>query len=369
MRDSAGPFEYDGPVAGDQVVDRCREAEMIKAWAREGQLMALVAPRRFGKTSLIHKIAAEGQRDGLTVVTADLFGVASFSDLVLRLERAWASYAPEVVRPAVSKILAASQAGVSITGSGFASAMDSRPAADPLAALNALLELPSLLAQREGGRTLIVLDEFQSASGVPGAEALIRQHACRKRAAVSYLFSGSRPDMLSTGSAEGEPVSVLRLGRLPRAKLGKSIQQRFATTGDRDVTGVLDELLAAGEGHPQRTMLLAHLLWQEVPVGEPATSDHLDAAIAAALRQVDPEARATMSGLSVGQRKVLRAVAEYGAPMAARAVRTLGLPKTTAQKAAPHLVSAGLIEDTSRGWRVIDPLLARWIQTKYGTRA
>lgn len=372
MRDTASPFEFDGPISLDRMIDRRRETDMIKTWTREGRLMALVAPRRYGKTSLIRKIAGDGEQGGLVVVTADLFEVASLPDLVLRLERAWTQNTPDTLRATASKILAAAQTGVSITGAGFAVALADRPTADPVPALHTLLELPAQLAQREGGRTLIVLDEFQSVAGVPGAEELIWRHAWRHRGAVSYLFSGGRPDWLSAMSRDGEQpsdrrVETLRLDRLPTAELREVIKERFTTEG-RDVASVLDGLVTMSEGHPQRTMLLAHLLWLEVRAGEQATSDHLEAAAAAALRQIDPEARATMSGLTAGQRKVLRAVAEYGTPMAARALRTLGLPKTTAQKATPHLVAAGLIEDADQGWRVIDPLLARWIRTNYGTR-
>lgn len=372
MRDTASPFEFDGPVPLDCMVDRRSEAETIRVWTREGMLMALVAPRRYGKTSLIRKIASEGEDVGLMVVTADLFGVASLFDLVLRLERAWARYTPVDLRPTVNNILGSAQAGVSISGAGFALTMADRPTSDPEAALYALLELPAQLARRRSGRILIVLDEFQSVAGVPGAQALIWENAWQQREAVSSLFAGGGPGMLlfspdDKTSFSGQ-VRTLRLDRLPTSELQNVIKDRF-TERNRDVSGIVGELVAVCEGHPQRTMLLAHLLWQEVPAGERGTTDDLEAAIAVALRQGDAEFRATMSGLTAGQRKVLRAVAEYGTPMAARALRALGLPKTTAQKAAPHLVAAGLIEDTDQGWRVIDPLLARWIRTNYGTRA
>ncbi|MGW1687624.1 hypothetical protein ACWCPO_24080 [Streptomyces albidoflavus] len=373
MRDTASPFEFDGPLPLSRMIGRRREVDTLAEWTREGRLVALVAPRRYGKTSLIRKVAAESESAGLVVVTVDLFEVAGLSDLVLRLERAWTHHTPERLRPVVSKILAAAQAGVSITGAGFTVALADKPATDPMPALHALLALPAQLAQREGGRRiLVVLDEFQSVTGVPEAESLIWQYAQQHQNVASYLFSWDRPCMLSAvpegeDRSSGRQIETLRLDRLPTTELRKAIKERFVA-GTLDVTDVLDGLVAAGEGHPQRTMLLAHLLWQEARAGKQATSDHLEAAIAAALRQIAPEARATMSGLTIGQRKVLRAVAEYGTPMAARALRALGLPKTTAQKAAPYLVAAGFIEEADQGWRVIDPLLSRWIRTNYGTR-
>jgi hypothetical protein len=372
MVDGANPFGLDVPVRVDQLIGRHAEADTISGWTREERLMVLVAPRRYGKTSLIHKVACDGGRDGLVVVTVDLFGVASIADLVLRLERAWAEHAPDRLRPAATKILDAARAGVSISGPGFAMTLaGNSPAVDSVAALHALLELPAQLVQQVGGRVLIVLDDFRFGAGVPEAEFQIWRHAQQRREAVSYLFSTGQPDRISEDQEQrvpDRPVSTLRLGRLPAAELREEITQRFAA-GDRDATGVLDRLLNTGQEHPQRTMLLAHSLWEKVNSGERATNGHWEAALAVALRQIVPEARATMGGLSAGQRKVMRAVAEYGTPMAARALRVLGLPKTTAQKATPHLVAAGLIEEANRGWRVIDPLLAHWIRTKYGTRA
>lgn len=373
MWDSASPFEFDGPVAPDHVIGRAKEAATIKEWARKGRFMALVAPRRYGKTSLIGKVAAEKGRGALTVIVADLFDVASTADLALRLERAWARHTPQRLRASVSQVLAGAHVGVSIAGSGFALALADKPNTDPLPALHTLLDLPTRLARVHRGRTLIVFDEFQSVSGVPGAEALIRSHAQHHRDVASYLFSGSEPGMLAAAFTErARPfygqVETFRLGRLPTRELAEEIAARFSA-GGRQVAEVLGGLIAESAGHPQRAMLLAHLLWQYVEPGQSATEDHLAAAIAAALRRVDPEARATLSGLPIGQRKTLRAVAEYGTPLAARAGRTLGLPKPTAQKAAARLVATGLIEEDGRTWRVVDPLLAHWIRANYATRS
>lgn len=373
MWDSASPFEFDGPVPPDQMIGRSSEASTILEWAQAGRFMSLVAPRRYGKTSLIRKVAAEGEENRLAVITADLFEVASLADLVLRLERAWAQHTPKRLRSAVGKILAGAQVGVSIAGSGFALTLADKPNTDPLPALHTLLGLPTQLAKKERGRTLVVLDEFQSVAGLSGAEALIRSHAQHHRDYASYLFSGSEPGMLAAAfNDRARPfygqVEMFRLERLPFEELAAAIGDRFSHA-DRDVSEVLGGLVAASDGHPQRAMLLAHLLWQQVAPGEQASQDHLDAALEAALRRVDPEARATLSGLRPGQRKVLRAVAEYGTPMAARALRTLGLPKATAQSGAAQLSAAGLIEETAQGWRLVDPLLARWIELHYGTRA
>ena len=47
------PFRYSGPVAADDLIDRDAEAAQLLATAWEGNNSRVVAPRRFGKTSLL----------------------------------------------------------------------------------------------------------------------------------------------------------------------------------------------------------------------------------------------------------------------------------------------------------------------------
>lgn len=366
------PFIFDGPLPPEQVIGRNEEADTLRDWARRGRFMALVAPRRFGKTSLIGKVQADAAAlDDTTVVVADLFEVASLADLVIRLERAWRNQTPSRIRDRVSEFLAGAKVGVSIAGSGFAVQLADRPHLDPLPALHALLDLPHALAST-GHRTLVVLDEFQSVGAIPSAEATIRSHAQHQRDYCSYLFAGSEPAMLAAAFDDrARPfygqVETFRLGRLPAAALTEAIADGFALA-NRSPGDVVANLVNASEGHPQRTMLLAHLLFQSVGDGRRATAADWDTVSAEALRRVDAEARATLNGLASEQRKTLRAVAEYQSPYASRALQSLNLTKATAQTAAEALIAAGVVERDSGRWRVIDPLLAQWLRTLYPTR-
>ena len=62
------------------------------------------------------------------------------------------------------------------------------------------------------------------------------------------------------------------LGPLPQEELADFIAGRFETTG-RDGGPALGWLLRLADGHPQRAMLLAHLLWREVEAGGAGDED------------------------------------------------------------------------------------------------
>lgn len=369
------PFIYDGPIPVGQLIGREHEAATLRAWARAGRFVALTAPRRYGKTSLVGKVARDAEaQDRIAVVTADLFDVASTADLVIRLERAWSLHTPGRLREAVGRALAGAEVGLSLAGSGFTVTLAERPQTDPLPALHTLLDLPNRLRGHSGhARVLLVLDEFQSLGRVAGAEGLLRSHAQHQRDTASYLFAGSEPGMLAAAFGERSrpfygQVETFRLPRLPGAELAAAIGAEFERT-ERHAGQVLPDLVATSEGHPQRAMLLAHLLWSQVPPGQVATPQHWSQALVEALRRIDAEARAVLGGLHTGERKTLRAVAEYGSPLSSRALRTLALPKTTAAQAAQTLLAEGVLEHDDGRWRLVDPLLGRWIRQELPTRS
>jgi hypothetical protein len=123
-------------------------------------------------------------------------------------------------------------------------------------------------------------------------------------------------------------------------------------------------------------MLLAHLLWQRTDRAERVGDDPtlVGDVLADALRSVTAEVTALFDLLPVAERKVLRAIAEYGTPLSSRALRDLDLPKSSAQSAAASLLDRALVErivpgpDVDGRWRVVDPLTTRWIRSRYPTR-
>jgi hypothetical protein len=148
----------------------------------------------------------------------------------------------------------------------------------------------------------------------------------------------------------------------------------FDQAGRPGYDGAITALMNVAEGHPQRSMLLAHLLWQRVDAGRPAptdTTEVVEQAVADALRSVTAELTALFDVLPITEKKVMRAIAEYGSPLSSRALRDLDLRKPSAQSAAASLVERALIErpghDFDR-WRIVDPLTARWLRTRYPTR-
>ena len=96
------------------------------------------------------------------------------------------------------------------------------------------------------------------------------------------------------------------------------IQARFADTG-KDVGTALAPLLALSAGHPQRTILMAHAVWEQTGT-ELRTRRRSAVARDLVLADLDDEFRAFWWGLPGGQRRVLVAVARGERPYSSTSV-------------------------------------------------
>jgi hypothetical protein len=94
-------------------------------------------------------------------------------------------------------------------------------------------------------------------------------------------------------------ASTRRLAHSPCRRWNRDIasllEVRFSMTG-RDIGGALGPLDATA-GHPQRTMLLAHAVWNATPAGGSAEEAILSCAHGHALADLTDEFRAQWTGL------------------------------------------------------------------------
>ncbi|MDP9404618.1 MAG: ATP-binding protein [Actinomycetota bacterium] len=365
------PFVFEGPVPPDDLAGREEELAALRDRATHGRFCLLYAPRRYGKTSCIGRLAADAERDReVVVVPVDLQGVLTLDDISRRIAAAYRGLGRSPVRDAALRILTASADAMMRTagrkvgldlGGGLIRPHEHPPAA----ALEALLDVPWEAAGRTGTRLLVVLDEFQAIADVERADAVLRSKIQHQRDRVSYLFSGSEQSVLAALFAErAAPLygqaERFELGPLPDDVATDYVSGRFTET-DKDPGPALSPLVGAAEGHPQRLNLLAHYLWGQVRTGGEATTDDWLAALDAALRHARSEFDAIWSSLGASQRKALR-LASWGEPFSGAAARRLGLAGGAATSAREGLVRIGII---GRAGTVIDPLLAAWMRRSY----
>ena len=81
--------------------------------------MRLVAPRKYGKTSLLGRVLRDGERsEGLVPVLVDLYGVLSIADVTVRIERAYARQLKGRLRARIEELLQSTGLGLSLGAYG-----------------------------------------------------------------------------------------------------------------------------------------------------------------------------------------------------------------------------------------------------------
>jgi hypothetical protein len=315
----------------------------------------------------VRRVLRDAERsEGMIPILVDLYGVLSIADVAIRFERAYARQLKGKTRARIEEFLQSTGLGLSLGAFGISAKLQLDPRVDPLPALHALLDLPQRLEESGGFRALIVLDEFQDITKVREMDAIIRSHIQFQGEVASFVFAGSEPGLMRELFDEKErplygQAVPMRLGRLADADIAAYIVERFRETG-RSVGEALNPLLDAAHGHPQRTMLLAHRLWDVVEVGETAGLDAWSTAHAAALKELQPEFDANWRRLSTNAQKALRAVvAGRGSPFRTQVLEQLDLAKSTARAALRSLVANGTVEQDDEDYVVVDPLFAEWI--------
>lgn len=362
------PFRFSGPLAPENMIDRDPEADDLLALAEGGHSFRLVGPRRYGKTTLLRRVLESAERDGVAAVLVDVQDVLSIAEIVVRIERAYERLKGPVRRH-VENVFRTWNIGLSLGGGGFTASLQRNPHVDAESVLLRLLELPATLFDRQGTTSLIVFDEIQDVLAVPGADGKIRSVIQHQTDAATYAFAGSAPGVMQQLFADPKrPLldqAVPRsLAPLPLDAVGDYVSERFRQTG-RTAAVALSPLLEFTRGHPQRSMMLAHYLWERTPRGQSADEGTWLAALDQATADTAPLMNAIWRALTPNERRVARALAVATTPLhSEETASAVGIKRSSIGRALESLVSnADVIYENSNA-RMTDPVFELWLRTR-----
>jgi uncharacterized protein len=362
------PFVFARPLDPEELVDREAELALLAERLDSAVNTRLASPRDYGKTSLLHRAVADARDAGAGAVLVDLYGVRTAGQMAAQIERAYESLPAGPLRKAHAALRRrGASVGLQTPVAGAYLSIGAGEAGER--ALLDALDLPRALHERTGRPVLVVFDEFQAVLQAQ-IDALIRSVIQHHGKGVTYVFSGSHPGMMLSLFADRRrpfygQAAPLKLGRLPRQALASYVSERFAET-DRDAGEALGWLLDLVDGHPQRAMLFAHLLWRHTPPGEVAGDESWVGAYMEAWDYLQGDFEATWDSLSRIEAGVVDAVAAGVRGLTGKAAREIyGLPAgSAAPDAAKRLVKEGLLfelEEGERGYALVDPVFSRWV--------
>jgi uncharacterized protein len=372
------PFRF-GPLALDEAfTDREPELDSLVADARNGQDVVVLAPRRYGKSSLVWRVAQELVKSEVLVAQIDLMRTPTKDQLASKLAktiheelatRVWA--AKERL-----KVFAGLRLQPTITvdpGDGTVSfSFDARAAdRDIDATLEELLITVGRIGAERKRRVVLVLDEFQEVVDIDPALIKLMRSVFQEQPEVAHIYLGSKRHMMrQIFNDENEPfwrsAKQMELDVIALDLFAAYALARFEATGKDVDPDTCDAALELTGGHPYATQELLYFLWESTPQAGAADLAALDRALEATLRSEHSHFSLVWDGASGAQKRVLQALAQEqpGRPLSSDYQRRHSLPTTpTLQTALGALERAELVARLGRGqYRIAEPFLTEWIR-------
>jgi hypothetical protein len=370
------PFTFGDLALDDAFTDRGPELAELRSDMLNGQNVAIIAPRRYGKSSLLRRAAQGLVHEGVLVADVDLMKAPTKERLASKLARAIHDDVASPLFNAKERLRVFSTLRINptitvdaATGETTFTFSASARSEDIDATLERLLELPAQLAAERDRKVVLIFDEFQEVTDIdPRLPALMRA-VFQEQPEVAHVYAGSKRDMMQRlFTHENEPfyrsAKVLELQLIPTAEFAAYLKRQFDRT-DREVDDdVVAALLEVTHGHPYGTQELAYALWEAVPEGFPATTDDLAAALDAVLRSENAHFTRIWEKAPRTQRLLLQALAvEPGRVFAADYRRRFDLPAASSvQRAVDALADDELIARAADGsYAIAEPFLREWV--------
>ncbi len=371
------PFKVKGLASGNLFFNRTAEKELLARRAWGGQNTLLIAPRRYGKSSLLEVLTQE-LRHEIKVANVDLFRCARVSEMVSVLGRSMvrAQTEPwEKISGWIKKGLPKLAPKFSISAQGEPEfSFDVREKSAGLETLDELLvwfdRTPS------SGRKLLILDEVQELLSFENATE-VEKHlraSIQRLKNTTVFFSGSLPSVLQEmfthkkrAFYQSALVTHLELPPLPDAV--RFLENHLIQFRRPGLTEWITEVVRVTQGHPYYVQLAGYFAWERLN-DSPSQFPAMQEVIEDVLAQEQNGFETTIEPLTGIQRQVYRAIALYpGVAVTSHqfiADNHLGA-HSTVRATAKRLLQLGHIKKSighDLSFEPTDPLLAYWMTQK-----
>lgn len=373
------PFRFGALALDDAFTDREEELKELRRDLTNGQDVVLFAPRRYGKSSLMWRLAQQLIRQKKTLVAqVDLMTTPTREKLAAKLAK---TIHDDLATPLFKakerlRVFQGLRVRPTVTvdpddGSlTFGFSADAAPT-DIADTLERLFELPGALAGERDRRVVLVLDEFQEVVAIDPDLPKLMRAVFQRQPEVAHVYLGSKRHMMERiFNDENEPfwrsAKKVELGLISSAPFERFLVERFSETGRAIDAEAAESVLARTGGHPYATQELAYFLWEETPEGGTATAAQVESAVEKVLRSEHAHFALVWDRASKHQKQLLQALAnEPGRPLTRDYARRYGLPAaSTVQRALTSLEAQELVVRLDGVAHIAEPFLADWIRAQ-----
>ena len=368
----ANPFLVYGYEGPHYFCDREQETRKLVSALENGRNVTLAAPRRIGKTGLIHNVFHQVRNSGddIICIYVDIFPTRCLADFVHLLGKAVFEAVQSQGERLLSKVmtlLGSCRPAISIdplTGSpnfsiDIAPSMEEKTLSDIFDCL-----------EKSDTPVYIAIDEFQQVAYYPesGTEAMLRSRI-QFMHNVHFIFSGSQQHLiyemfLSAKRPFYNSTQIMTLTTIPLESYYKFAESLFAEGGRTIDMSQFKFIYESFEGHTWYVQTILNRLYESG--GDVTEREQVTDAIRTIVRENTMVYQNTIAMLPDKQLQVLKALAKEGktaTPNKGSFIQKYSLKAASSVSSAlTSLVDKELVYRSQEGYSVYDRFMEIWLR-------
>ncbi len=371
------PFVYGTTVSSTAFANREEQIKKLRANLLQGVNTTLISPRRWGKSSLVEKVIAEIRKKDkkYKTVVIDLFSAGNQEEFLEMFAREvvkasstrwqeWMNSGKDFFKKLIPKL----SFGID-PNTDFSLNFDWKELRKNS---DEVLNLPEVIAKKNGVRFIICLDEFQNLAGFKGYNEFEKKMRAiwQRQKLVTYCLYGSKRHMMTEiFNNPAKPFyrfgDMMVLPKIAEEKWTAFIIRNFAASGK--TIGIADAALIAQlmKCHSWYVQQLAHYTWNHS--GKKVLLRDIEASINELMQANTPLYQKEVEMLSTTQLNFLKAVAAGETRFTSAAVMNqyqLGSPRNVS-KHKELLIKNDVIQEAEGKFSFVDPAFERWFYRLY----
>ena len=353
------PFKFGSIVSEDYFTDRETEYERLSQILASGNHIIMIAPRRFGKTSLVNKVVENTNRPVLWLDLQLLTNTGDFANQLLK--QLFKKYPFEKLKFMVRNFRIIPMLSVDPVSNNVE--VSFQPNVDSFVHLEDVLNLIEKLGE-EKNRPVVVFDEFQELLSLGASLDKRLRSVIQFHKNINYVCMGSSESMMKQiFENKKSPFyhfgQLFTLDKIPHSDFFKFLQTRFSAITDK-ASEISERILNFSHCHPHYTQQLAFHIWMALE-RSPYSENIVNETVESIILQHDNDFERLWSTFNNTDKNVLIEIAfEQANMLSASALCRHTNASSTIFSALKRLTAKGILIKT-KTYEIDDPFFRNWI--------
>jgi len=360
------------PVKGSQLIGREKEILTISALLLQGQSIVLIAPRRFGKTSLILEILNRIKKQDIYTSYIDVFVTPDLASLSRKitgevLNNRKLGNVFKKISGNIAEVFRNVELKQTIENFEFILKY-STPNQDAWELFSESIDFIDNYPKKYGGKIVCAFDEFGDIGKLDGNKIIkMVRSKIQMQDHAAYIFSGSYGSVMETlfvkqNSPFFRFARIIHLGYIGRDEFKKYIADTLTNNDISLNDKFIDKILDFTKGHPYYTQLILQQILLNKATGfhpkENSFNDILQQLLLVENNYLEKQWEEISRSRELVQ--TIMAVVKYRKSLYSH----LDTKKINPGRALKRLTGTGILLRKNKSYNLSDPLFELWIKEK-----